>query len=79
MPTAQLPSQSADIQLQLGRVLFDQGQYPEALDAYRNAVTSADSRVVRQARAGLIQSLLRVAGIRLRAHRGQRAGQDGAA
>ena len=27
----QLPSQSADIQLRLGRLLFDQGQYPEAL------------------------------------------------
>ena len=57
----QVPSQSADIQLRLGRMLFDQGQYPEALDAYRNAVTSEDSQIVRQARAGLIQSALRVA------------------
>jgi tetratricopeptide (TPR) repeat protein len=58
---SQVPSQSADIQLRLGRMLFDQGQYPEALDAYRNAVTSEDSQIVRQARAGLIQSALRVA------------------
>jgi tetratricopeptide (TPR) repeat protein len=58
---SQVPSQSADIQLRLGRMLFDQGQYPEALDAYRNAVTSEDSTIVRQARAGLIQSALRVA------------------
>jgi tetratricopeptide (TPR) repeat protein len=58
---SQLPSQSADIQLRLARLLFDQGQYPEALDAYRNAVTSEDSTIVRQARAGVIQSALRVA------------------
>src|SRR3984893_2168055 len=58
---SQVPSQSADIQLRLGRMLFDQGQYPEALDAYRNAVSSEDSQIVRQARAGLIQSALRVA------------------
>jgi tetratricopeptide (TPR) repeat protein len=58
---SQIPSQSADIQLRLGRMLFDQGQYPEALDACRNAVTSEDSTIVRQARAGLIQSALRVA------------------
>ena len=51
---SQVPSRSADIQLRLGRMLFDQGQYPEALDAYRNAVTSEDSTIVRQARAGLI-------------------------
>jgi hypothetical protein len=53
MPS-QVPSRSADIQPRLGRMLFDQGQYPEALDAYRNAVTSEDSTIVRQARAGLI-------------------------
>jgi tetratricopeptide (TPR) repeat protein len=58
---SQVPSQSADIQLRLAHVLFDQGQYPEALDAYRNAVSSEDSRVVRQARTGMIQAALRVA------------------
>src|SRR5262245_32118938 len=57
----QVPSQSAEIELRLGRMLFDQGQYPEALDAYRTATKSADSRTVRQARAGVIQSALRVA------------------
>jgi predicted aspartyl protease/Tfp pilus assembly protein PilF len=56
-----VPSQSAEIELRLGRMLFDQGQYPEALDAYRTATKSADSRTVRQARAGVIQSALRVA------------------
>ncbi|PWT85147.1 MAG: hypothetical protein C5B57_03550 [Blastocatellia bacterium] len=56
-----VPSQSAEIQLRLGRMFFDQGQYPEALDAYRTAAKSADSRTLRQARAGVIQSALRVA------------------
>ena len=57
----QVPSQSADIQLRLGRMLFEQGQYPEALDAYRLAVASEDSATVRQARSGLVQAALRVA------------------
>jgi predicted aspartyl protease/Flp pilus assembly protein TadD len=54
-------SQASDIQLRLGRLLFEQGQYPEALEAYRNAVNGEDSGTVRQARAGLIASALRVA------------------
>jgi predicted aspartyl protease/Tfp pilus assembly protein PilF len=57
----QLSSQAADIELRLGRMLFDQGQYPEALDAYRNAVNTDDSGTMRQARAGVIASALRVA------------------
>jgi predicted aspartyl protease/Flp pilus assembly protein TadD len=57
----QLPSQSAEIQLQLGRTLFQQGQYPEALEAYRGAVEAEDSATARQARAGLVQSALKVA------------------
>ena len=57
----QLPSQSADIQLRLGRMMFDQGQYPEALEAYRSAMSADDSGTARQARAGVIGSALRVA------------------
>jgi len=56
-----IASQSADIELRLGRILFEQGQYPEALDAFRNAVAADDSATARQARAGLISSALRVA------------------
>ena len=58
-------SQAADIELRLGRMLFDQGQYPEALDAYRSAVNADDSSTVRQARAGVISSALRVADFEL--------------
>jgi len=57
----QLLSQAADIELRLGRMLFEQGQYPEALEAYRNAVKTDDSLTVRQARAGVVSSALRVA------------------
>src|SRR5215813_9509560 len=56
-----LPSQSAEIELRLGRMLFDQGQYPEALEAYRTATKASDSATLRQAHAGVIQSALRVA------------------
>jgi tetratricopeptide (TPR) repeat protein len=68
----QVLSQAADIELRLGRMLFDQGQYPEALEAYRNAVTADDSATVRQARAGVISSALRVADFEL-APRGRHA------
>ena len=57
----QLGSESAEIQLRLGQLLFEQGQYPESLDAYRNALRSEDPFSVRTARAGVIQSALRVA------------------
>ncbi len=58
---ADVPSQMADIQLQLGKLLFEQGQYQESLDAYRQAVNTEDSATSREARAGVVQSALRVA------------------
>ena len=32
------PSQAAEIQLQLGDLLFSEGRYFDSLDAYRNAL-----------------------------------------
>src|SRR3954447_14304504 len=61
----QVASQASDIQLRLGRILFEQGQYPEALEAYRTAVKADDSATVREAHAGLISSALRVADFEL--------------
>jgi tetratricopeptide (TPR) repeat protein/predicted aspartyl protease len=58
---AQLPSQLGEIELRLGRFLFEQGQYPEALEAYRNAVASEDAGTSRRARSGVILAALRVA------------------
>jgi predicted aspartyl protease len=54
-------SQSVEIQLQLGDMLFNEGRYPEALDAYQTAVKVATADGMRRARAGVIQSALRVA------------------
>jgi predicted aspartyl protease len=42
-------------------MLFSEGKYQESLDAYRRALTSARPDEMRQARAGLVQSALRVA------------------
>jgi len=55
------PSQAAEVQLQLGNLLFSEGRYPAALAAYQNAVRVEDTAQARAARAGLIQSALRVA------------------
>src|SRR5262245_43996208 len=57
----QIGSQSAEIALRLGRMLFEQGQYPDALDAYKTALAAEDTGSMRQARAGVIGSALRVA------------------
>jgi tetratricopeptide (TPR) repeat protein len=55
------PSQAPDVQLQLGTMLYAEGRYNDALDAYQNALKSTDTALLRSARAGLITSALRVA------------------
>jgi len=54
-------SQAADIQIQLGDLLFEEGRYFESLDAYRNALRAAPSDPGRRPRVGIIASALRVA------------------
>jgi Flp pilus assembly protein TadD/predicted aspartyl protease len=54
-------SQSAEIQLQLGNMLFAEGRYQESLDAFKNAVRVAPPDEMREARTGVVQSALRVA------------------
>src|SRR5450759_3250407 len=59
---AEVPSSHAiDIQLQLGRLLFEDGRYGESLEAYQKALKVADSGRAREARVGVIRSALRVA------------------
>ncbi len=59
---AEVPSSHAiDIQLQLGRLLFEDGRYGESLEAYQKALKVADSGCAREARVGVIRSALRVA------------------
>jgi tetratricopeptide (TPR) repeat protein len=58
---AQEGSQSVEIQLQLGNMLFGEGRYQESLEAYKNAVRVAPQDQMRPARVGVILSSLRVA------------------
>jgi tetratricopeptide (TPR) repeat protein len=55
------PSQAAEIQLQLGSLLYSEGRYNESLEAFQNALKTSDTLALRGARAGVIQSALRVA------------------
>jgi tetratricopeptide (TPR) repeat protein len=55
------PSQSGEIQLQLGDLLFADGKYQESLEAYRNAERLASFDHLRQAQAGIVQSALHIA------------------
>lgn len=56
------PSQVSEIQLQLGNQFFSEGRYQDALDAYQRALKTAEpGAAARPARAGVIQSALRVA------------------
>jgi len=55
------PSQAAEIQLQLGDLLFSEGKYLDSLAAYRNALNVAPSDGLRRPRMGVIASALRVA------------------
>jgi tetratricopeptide (TPR) repeat protein len=56
-----IDSQAAEIQLQIGSMLFGEGRYQESLDAYRNAVKTAPPDRMRLARSGVILSSLRIA------------------
>jgi len=55
------PSQSSEIQLQLGDLLFSEGKFLDSLDAYRNALKTAAPDATRRPRMGVIATALRVA------------------
>ena len=48
------PSQAPEIQLQLGTMLYAEGRYVDALDAYQNAAKATETSILRAARAGVI-------------------------
>ena len=56
-----VPSQAAEVQLQLGNEFFAEARYNDAVDAYTRALRSPQLSNKRAARAGLIQSALRIA------------------
>jgi Flp pilus assembly protein TadD len=53
-------SESAAIQLQLGRQLVDEARYQDAIQAFQRALTGSPD-ATREARAGIIQAALRIA------------------
>jgi tetratricopeptide (TPR) repeat protein len=62
MIRAQTPqSQSFEVQLQLGDVLFSEGRFMDSLEAYRTALKVAPPDMTRRPRVGVIASALRVA------------------
>jgi Flp pilus assembly protein TadD/predicted aspartyl protease len=54
-------SHAADIQLQLAQLFFDDGRYYDSLEAFQKALEGSDPTRARVARAGVVQSALRVA------------------
>ena len=58
------PTGQADVQLQLGDLLFADGRFAEARDAYRRATLGADRAITRRAAAGLVISQLRLGAFR---------------
>jgi tetratricopeptide (TPR) repeat protein len=57
-------STSADVQIQLADLLFADGRYREAGDAYRRVISAPDTALASRAGAGLVLSLLRVGDFR---------------
>src|SRR5436305_5792143 len=57
---ADVQSQSSDIQLQLGDLLYSEGKFSESLDAYRNALKTASPDATRRPRIGVISTALRI-------------------
>src|SRR5258708_29259470 len=55
------PSQAAEVQLQVGDILFREGRFLDSLDAYRKALKVSPADNVRRPRMGEIASALRVA------------------
>lgn len=56
---ASTPTDTPDIQLQLGRLLYAEGRYSEALTAFQHALGSEEARVRVPARTGVVQASLR--------------------
>jgi len=59
--TQDVSSDAAEVQLQLGELLFEQGRFIEAFEAYGIATRGSDTRLRRLALRGTIQSRLRMA------------------
>ena len=63
-----ISSDAAEIQLQMGNILFSDGRYIEAFDTFEQIKTSEDPHVRRRALTGSVRSSLRLADF-VHAHR----------
>jgi predicted aspartyl protease/thioredoxin-like negative regulator of GroEL len=54
------PVRDAELQFQIGTLLFEETRYREALDAFRQAVHTEDRDLALRARIGLVKSALRL-------------------
>jgi len=54
-------SADADLQYQLGTLLYDETRYPEALQAFEQAAKSTDKTMMVRARKGVVRSSLKIA------------------
>jgi Flp pilus assembly protein TadD/predicted aspartyl protease len=54
------PGSDAEVQFQLGTLLFEETRYVEALQAFRKAAESTDSSISVPARIGVVRSALRI-------------------
>lgn len=59
-PQAASSRDDAELQLQLASLLFEETRYDEALEAYRNAIATADSDLALKARVGFVRTALRI-------------------
>jgi tetratricopeptide (TPR) repeat protein len=59
-PTATSSTDDAELQLQLAALLFEETRFPEALEAYRHALTSKDTDLALKARVGFVRTALRI-------------------
>jgi predicted aspartyl protease len=53
-------SDDAELQYQLGSLLFDETRFPEAMDAFRRVIGSDDPALMLRARIGMVRTALRM-------------------
>src|SRR5829696_9188274 len=58
--TSALSSDAAEVQIQMAKLLFDDGRYVEAFTAFEHAKPTEDARVRREALMGGVKSALRL-------------------
>ena len=56
-----ISSQAAEVQLQLGDLLYSEGKYQDSLEAFRNAARVAPPDLLQRVQGGVVQAALRCA------------------